>query len=69
MPCLKDSGEAYTESEEIAKYLEYFYPSPTLSLQDTPELVEQVMVNDLGKPSLCNKAVVPCPITCVPGLR
>lgn len=41
MPCLTDNGEVYTESEEIVKYLEYFYPSPTLSLE-TPEIVEEV---------------------------
>lgn len=42
MPCLVDSGEAYTESSNIADYIEYFYPEPTLSMKDSPEKVAAV---------------------------
>ncbi|CAM9796652.1 unnamed protein product [Sphacelaria rigidula] len=41
MPCLTDNGEAYTESSEIAEYIEYFYPEPTLSLKDNPDAMEK----------------------------
>lgn len=42
MPCLVDSGEAYTESSNIVDYIEYFYPEPTLSLKDSPDAVAKV---------------------------
>lgn len=42
MPCLVDSGEAYTESSNIVEYIEYYYPEPTLSLKDEPQKVEKV---------------------------
>lgn len=42
MPCLVDSGEAYTESANIAEYIEYFYPEPSLSMKDSPEKVAAV---------------------------
>lgn len=45
MPCLTDNGEAYTESSEIAEYIEYFYPEPTLSLKDNPDAMEKVCVS------------------------
>lgn len=41
MPCLVDSKEAYTESANIANYIEYFYPEPTLSIKDS-DAVEKV---------------------------
>ncbi|CAM9274194.1 unnamed protein product [Chrysoparadoxa australica] len=31
MPCLVHDGEAYTESSEIARYVEYFFPEPSLT--------------------------------------
>jgi glutathione S-transferase len=30
MPCLVHDGEAYTDSHEIATYLDYFFPEPAL---------------------------------------
>ncbi|CAN0541437.1 unnamed protein product, partial [Laminaria digitata] len=42
MPCLVDGREAYTESSNIVDYIEYFYPEPTLSLKDNPDLPAKV---------------------------
>lgn len=44
MPCLVDNGEAYTESDEVVAYIEYFYPEPTLSLKDDPDKMDKVCV-------------------------
>lgn len=45
MPCLVDNGEPYTESSEIADYIEYFYPEPPLNLKDSPDAIAKVMVD------------------------
>lgn len=42
MPCLVDSGEAYTDSANIVEYIEYFYPEPTLSMKDNPDAMKKV---------------------------
>lgn len=44
MPCLVDNGEAYTESDEVVNYVEYFYPEPTLSLKDASDKMDKVRV-------------------------
>jgi glutathione S-transferase len=31
MPCLVHNGEAYTDSAAIVRYIEYFFPEPSLS--------------------------------------
>ncbi|CAM9944167.1 unnamed protein product [Phaeothamnion confervicola] len=43
MPCLVHDGEAYTESSEIVRYLEYFFPQPPLTDPANQKAVEQAL--------------------------
>ncbi|KAG5188654.1 GSH-dependent dehydroascorbate reductase, monomeric enzymes catalyzing the reduction of DHA into asc [Tribonema minus] len=43
MPCLVHDGEAYTESSEIVRYIEYFFPEPTLSPQGASAQMAEAM--------------------------
>mmetsp|Transcript_10893 Transcript_10893/g.16251 ORF Transcript_10893/g.16251 Transcript_10893/m.16251 type:complete len:327 (-) Transcript_10893:52-1032(-) len=43
MPCMVHNGEAYTESDEIVRYLNFFFPKYHLTDEDSEEDIESAM--------------------------